>query len=61
VRHSVVGQCLFYKNCRPVLERLLPDRKFDAAERAALAEHIASFSLSAIAGVRAAAEGRNGP
>ncbi len=55
---SVVGQCLFHKNCRPVLDRLLPDRPRDADSRAALAEHISAFSLSAIAGIRAAAERR---
>jgi AcrR family transcriptional regulator len=46
---SVAGQCLFYKHCAPVLQRLdgqLPDlRDLDA-----LTDHIVSFS---IAGVRA--------
>lgn len=46
---SVVGQCLFYKHCAPVLRRLdgqLPDpRDLDA-----LCDHIVSFS---IAGIRA--------
>ncbi|HZE96992.1 MAG TPA: CerR family C-terminal domain-containing protein [Planctomycetota bacterium] len=46
---SVVGQCLFYKHCAPVIKRLdgaLPDlRDLDA-----LADHIVTFS---IAGIRA--------
>lgn len=47
---SVVGQCLFYKHCGPVLERLegrLPDlRDVDA-----LAAHIVAFSLRGIRGL----------
>lgn len=57
---SVVGQCLFFKNCRPVLDRLLTDMCYDGDSRAALAEHIASFSLNAIAGIRAGAPGETG-
>lgn len=53
---SVVGQCLFYKNCRPVVERLLPEQGYDEASRAALAEHVIAFSLHAIKGMRAEAE-----
>lgn len=49
---SVVGQCLFYKNCRPVVERLLPEHSYDEATRARLAAHITAFSLSAIEAIR---------
>jgi AcrR family transcriptional regulator len=58
---SVVGQCLFFKNCRPVLERLLPAHRYDSETRGKLAAHIASFSLGAIAAVRADAEREGGP
>lgn len=49
---SIVGQCLFYKNCRPVIERLLTEHRYDEASRAALADHIAEFSLGGIARLR---------
>lgn len=51
---SVVGQCLFYKHCGPVIERLegrLPDLK----DVDALAAHIVAFSLR---GIRGLAENR---
>jgi hypothetical protein len=54
---SVVGQCLFCKNCRPVIERLLTEHRYDEASRAALADHIAAFSLTGIAGMRQGASG----
>ena len=47
---SVVGQCLFYKHCGPVIERLegrLPDLK----DVDALATHIVAFSLRGIRGL----------
>ena len=50
---SVVGQCLFYKHCGAVLERLegrLPDEK----DLDALADHIVAFSLGGIPGLSAA-------
>lgn len=50
---SVVGQCIFFKNCRPVLDRLFPGQSYDAPARRALAAHITAFSLSAIEGIRA--------
>lgn len=53
---SVIGQCLFFKNCRPVVERLFPDPLYGAGARASLAAHITEFSLGAIATLRAGAE-----
>ena len=50
---SVVGQCLFYKHCRPVVERLMPEQAFGADQRAAIADHITRFC---IAGVMATAQ-----
>jgi AcrR family transcriptional regulator len=49
---SVVGQCLFYKHCGAVLERLegrLPDER----DLDALVEHIVAFSLRGIHGLSA--------
>ena len=46
--HSIVGQCLHYKNAAPVLSIIWPDlwRAPDRLER--LADHIATFTLSAL-------------
>ena len=45
---SVVSQCLFYHQCRPVLQRLFPKLKNDLHSAGPLAEHITDFSLAAI-------------
>jgi TetR/AcrR family transcriptional regulator, regulator of cefoperazone and chloramphenicol sensitivity len=45
---SVVGQCFFYRFGFPVLKRLHPPLKYDEAEIAQIADHIANFSLGAI-------------
>ena len=45
---SVVSQILFYHHCRPVVMRMFPDMKFDAAQIEKLADHITRFSLAAI-------------
>jgi len=55
---SVVGQCLFYKHCRPVVERLMPEQDFGPGERSAIAAHITRFC---IAGVMAAAQSPSVP
>jgi AcrR family transcriptional regulator len=49
---SVVGQCLFYKNCRPLLERILPNQGYGPEDRAAIAEHVYQFALSALEAVK---------
>ncbi|MBI3818539.1 MAG: CerR family C-terminal domain-containing protein [Planctomycetes bacterium] len=46
---SVIGQCIYHRLARPVLERLLPDLKYNKNEVAELAEHIAEFSIAGIA------------
>lgn len=51
---SIVGQCLYYHNCRPVIERLFPDLRYDPPTIDRLAHHITEFSLG---GVRAIAAG----
>lgn len=45
---SVVGQCLFYKQCRAMIERVMPEEGYEAAKRPGLAEHIYEFSIRAI-------------
>lgn len=49
---SVIGQCLHYRHCCPVLERLFPDLQFSAEFLDRLAEHITDFSLGALEGFR---------
>jgi AcrR family transcriptional regulator len=45
---SVVGQCLFYCHCRPVVARLHPQQKYTPADIEKLAEHITEFSAAAL-------------
>lgn len=52
---SIAGQCLFYKHCRPMIERAMPEVAIDAGARAAIADHIADFSLAAIERLNTAA------
>ena len=54
---SVVGQCLFYKHCQPMIQRLMPEQRYDAAALDVLARHIAEFSLGAIEAVKPARRG----
>jgi AcrR family transcriptional regulator len=49
---SVVGQCLFYKHCSPVIERL-EGRRPDLQDLDSLADHIAAFSLQGLRGLAA--------
>jgi AcrR family transcriptional regulator len=45
---SILGQCLFYRHARPVIERLDPGETFEPSDLEQLATHITRFSLSAI-------------
>ncbi len=54
---SVVGQCLFFKTCRPMVERVMPEQGYGPQDRARLIRHIAAFSLGAIAELRRRAKG----
>jgi len=45
---SILGQCLFYRHARPVIAKLYPDVRFDAAEIERTARHIATVTLSAM-------------
>lgn len=46
--YSILGQCLFYRNSHPVLQRLTPALHYDRKEIEAIARHIADFSLLAL-------------
>jgi TetR/AcrR family transcriptional regulator, regulator of cefoperazone and chloramphenicol sensitivity len=46
---SVMGQCLYFHQSRPIIERLNPDFKLGQAEIEEITEHITRFSLAAIA------------
>jgi len=45
---SIVGQCLYYRFCRPVISLLNPQQQFDPASLKELAGHITRFSLNAM-------------
>jgi AcrR family transcriptional regulator len=45
---SIFGQCLYYRHSHPVLQRLHPELRYGHEEIAAIAEHIADFSLAGI-------------
>jgi AcrR family transcriptional regulator len=53
---SIIGQCVFYKHCREAALLLMPEQGYGAADIDGLADHIAEFSLGAIASMRAGAE-----
>lgn len=48
---SVIGQCLYFHNARPVMKRI-SEQHTDPAEIERIAEHIASFSITAIRGLK---------
>jgi AcrR family transcriptional regulator len=48
--HGVIGQCLVYRHCMPVL-RLLGTQPATGTTTADLADHIAGFTLAAIEGM----------
>ncbi|MFM2408978.1 MAG: hypothetical protein RL358_1720 [Pseudomonadota bacterium] len=50
--NSIVGQCMYYRHAHPVLLRLNPELRYDAAEIAAIAQHIAAFSLRGLAALK---------
>lgn len=53
---SVIGQLVMYKHCAPVLDRLYPQRARTREEIEHLADHIATFSIRAMAGQSAKSE-----
>ncbi len=46
---SVISQCIFYRQCKPVISRLKPEMTFSAEQIDVIADHIARFSLGALA------------
>ena len=49
---SIVGQCLMYLHCRPVVQRLFPDDTYTPERTAERAEHIVRFSIGALDAMR---------
>jgi AcrR family transcriptional regulator len=45
---SIVGQCLYYRHARPVVNRLNPAQTYDPPGIDQLTDHITAFSLSAL-------------
>jgi TetR/AcrR family transcriptional regulator, regulator of cefoperazone and chloramphenicol sensitivity len=49
---SIVGQCLFYNHSRSLVVRVHPDQALDADALGIIADHITSFSLAGIEGIK---------
>ena len=49
---SIIGQCLHYRNARPVIQRIFPEQQYTPEDIAMMAEHITLFSLCALQGLR---------
>jgi AcrR family transcriptional regulator len=45
---SIMGQLIFYRQCRPIIAHLLGEAKFAALTAEAIAEHVTRFSLAAL-------------
>jgi AcrR family transcriptional regulator len=54
---SVVGQCLFYWHCKPVIGRLMPQLGFSPEGAEQLAAHVTQFSIAGLAGMRREIQG----
>jgi TetR/AcrR family transcriptional regulator, regulator of cefoperazone and chloramphenicol sensitivity len=48
---SIIGQCLHYRNARPVIQRLFPEHQYSPEDIAAMADHITRFSLGGLRGL----------
>lgn len=48
VAYSIVGQCLFYKIHRPMIELISGEEEYKTLEPARLADHISRFTLAAL-------------
>jgi hypothetical protein len=48
VGFSIVGQCLYYVQNRPVVSLLVGEEDFRRLDPAAVAEHVTEFSLAAL-------------
>ena len=47
---SIIGQCLHYRNARPVIQRIFPEQQYTPEDIARMADHITRFSLNALRG-----------
>lgn len=54
---SVVGQCVYYHNCKAVTSRLFPEMRFSSGEIKRIARHITEFSLAGIKGFQTKGQG----
>ncbi len=52
---SVIGQCVFYRNCEAMLMRLYPEHRLDAAAIGRLADHIAGLCAAGFQACRSPA------
>jgi len=52
---SILGQCLVYVHCRPVIDRLYPGEAYAPDRVRSIADHVVAFSLGAIAAAAAPA------
>jgi TetR/AcrR family transcriptional regulator, regulator of cefoperazone and chloramphenicol sensitivity len=48
---SILGQCLYFRNARPVISKLLHKDNFCTEEIEKITEHITKFSLAALSGL----------
>jgi AcrR family transcriptional regulator len=58
---SIVGQCLFYWNCRPVITRVLPQVGVGPDCIDSIAAHVTAFSLHGLRGLRAEMDAKENP
>jgi AcrR family transcriptional regulator len=54
--NSINAQCVFYHHCKPLMQRMQPEVKFDHCGIEALVDHVTRFSLMAIRGMAGAAD-----
>ena len=54
---SIIGQCLHFRNARPVIQRIFPEQHYTPEDIAVMADHITRFSLSALTGLAKREEG----
>jgi AcrR family transcriptional regulator len=48
---SIIGQCLHYRNARPVIQRLFPGYQYLQEDIVRMADHITRFSVGALRGL----------
>jgi hypothetical protein len=48
VAFSIVGQCLFYRNNRPIAALLVGEKEFERYDAELVANHVTSFTLRAL-------------